>query len=269
MISDHLVGIVGIGMVGGAMLQCLTEAGVRVIPYDKYRPGFDDESIHFSAFVDAEMVFVSVPTLTNADGSQDLEPLHDVLKRLSLMNYSGIVVSKCTTLPGVLTGLSKIYNNLKIVHYPEFLKASTAYEDFKFQPAAVLSGKTAQVLEVAEFLRELFPKLSINIHLEFEETEFVKYAHNCFLPVKVSFNNELHDACMHFGVNYTGIIRSAALMGGIGESHLSVPGPDGRRGWGGPCFLKDTKAFSQHMKNIGCDVKVLDAAIESNKKWRA
>lgn len=262
------IGIIGVGMVGRAMLQCFTEAGLRVIPYDKFLPGFNDEDVHFCSLVDAEIVFVSVPTLTKENGEQDLEPINDVLKRLAQINYSGIVVSKCTVLPGVTAELSRQYPTLKIVHNPEFLRAATAYEDFKFQKAIIVSGPENETLVLCEFYEELFPKVPIIRFLSYADTEIAKYINNCFLPVKISLMNEFYDVCVHFRANYPRIVQALSAMGRIGENDLKVPGPDGRRGWGGFCFPKDTKAFHNGMQKVGIAMDTLIGAMTSNKKWR-
>jgi UDPglucose 6-dehydrogenase len=268
MISDRTIGIVGVGMVGSAMLQSFTECGVKVIAYDKFRPGFTDEDVDFQALADTEMIFVSVPTLTDKDGEQDLVPLFDVLERIARMKYKGIVVSKCTTLPSTTQFFADLFPYLKIVHCPEFLRAANAYEDFKFQKASMVSGAESSTLEVAEFLRELFPNLTIRRFASYATTEILKYTNNCFLPVKISFLNEVATICEAHGVVYSEMIEALSLLGRIGETDLRVPGPDGRRGWGGFCFPKDTKAWSHHMRRRGLPTDTLDGAIESNDKIR-
>jgi UDP-glucose 6-dehydrogenase len=47
---------------------------------------------------------------------------------------------------------------------------------------------------------------------------------------------------------------------------MQVPGPDGRKGYGGACFPKDTKAFSHFAEG---QLTVLDAVIEENNIYRA
>jgi UDP-glucose 6-dehydrogenase len=47
-----------------------------------------------------------------------------------------------------------------------------------------------------------------------------------------------------------------------------VPGPDGKFGWGGHCFPKDTAAIVSTAKSVGIDLETLEAAISSNKKFR-
>ena len=37
----------------------------------------------------------------------------------------------------------------------------------------------------------------------------------------------------------------------IGDSHLNVPGPDGKLGFGGSCFPKDINAFMSFAKSVG------------------
>ena len=51
----------------------------------------------------------------------------------------------------------------------------------------------------------------------------------------------------------------------IGHSHMQVPGPDGRKGFGGACFPKDTAAFNAFSEG---SFSVLEKVIQENNKYR-
>ena len=44
--------------------------------------------------------------------------------------------------------------------------------------------------------------------------------------------------------NWLSFINALSKDKRIGDSHMNVPGPDGRYGFGGPCFPKDVKALA-------------------------
>ena len=50
----------------------------------------------------------------------------------------------------------------------------------------------------------------------------------------------------------------------ISHSHTQVPGPDGRSGFGGACFPKDTKAFTLFDK----DLTLIDKCVTINNEYR-
>jgi UDPglucose 6-dehydrogenase len=54
----------------------------------------------------------------------------------------------------------------------------------------------------------------------------------------------------------------------VGTEHYKVPGPDGKRGWGGKCFPKDINAIIGMAKDMGMELHLLDLARELNYKWR-
>jgi len=54
----------------------------------------------------------------------------------------------------------------------------------------------------------------------------------------------------------------------IGKSHIHVPGPDLKYGFGGKCFPKDTNAFTRFARNTGSPLKLLEKAIDINKELR-
>ena len=78
-----------------------------------------------------------------------------------------------------------------------------------------------------------------------EEASFVKYAINSFLAMKVLFFNQLYDAIGETNANFATIIKAVGMDDRIGSSHTKVPGFDGKQGYGGACFPKDTSAFTK------------------------
>ena len=50
---------------------------------------------------------------------------------------------------------------------------------------------------------------------------------------------------------------------------MDVPGHDGKKGFGGACFPKDTSALLKYAQDIGVDLDVLKIAINKNNKIRS
>ena len=49
-------------------------------------------------------------------------------------------------------------------------------------------------------------------------------------------------------------------------SHSIVPGPDGKRGFGGTCFPKDTSNLRYEMRKNNMTPYIMNAIIERNEK---
>jgi hypothetical protein len=75
------------------------------------------------------------------------------------------------------------------------------------------------------------------------EAETLKLMKNCFLSAKVGLMNEFYDFCAATGTDYDTVVALAKQDARMGTSHFQVPGPDGRRGFGGTCFPKDTHSL--------------------------
>ena len=54
----------------------------------------------------------------------------------------------------------------------------------------------------------------------------------------------------------------------IGKTHLSVPGPDGKLGYGGSCFPKDVNALIHFCNTIGLSPLVLESVWKKNIEVR-
>jgi UDPglucose 6-dehydrogenase len=99
-------------------------------------------------------------------------------------------------------------------------------------------------------------------------SEFIKYMLNCFFSVKLSFMNEMNQVGNSFGVIWEDAVRGLVSDSRVGDSHVTVPGPDGKFGFGGHCFPKDLNAMIKFAERLGVDPKVLSAAWEKNLQVR-
>ena len=84
------------------------------------------------------------------------------------------------------------------------------------------------------------------------------------------FFNELYEYFLKFGSDesWEKITDAIKVDSRIGSTHMDVPGHDGKKGYGGACFPKDTVALAKsgdlNMKSLD----VLKAAIKTNNKIR-
>ena len=100
-----------------------------------------------------------------------------------------------------------------------------------------------------------FPIFFTNI----ETAELIKYSSNTFLNIKIGFINEICDICEKTGANVTDIAKAMGMDKRISPLFLK-PGP----GIGGSCFPKDSIALSRMGKNLGLDLKIINASVDSN-----
>ena len=98
------------------------------------------------------------------------------------------------------------------------------------------------------------------------EAEMVKYVRNTFLATKISFFNEIYNFCGASNVSYETIIRQVSSDRRIGGSHTRVPGPDGKRGFGGTCLPKDANSLQQQFIQKNVDCPILAAVVRRNEE---
>ena len=99
-----------------------------------------------------------------------------------------------------------------------------------------------------------------------KEAEMVKMFRNCFLSTKISFCNEMYEFCTLKNINYENVRKLATIDERINQSHTYVPGHDGKKGFGGTCFPKDTNSLKYEMLNIGMKPYIMNSIIERNEK---
>jgi len=258
------IGIIGHGFVGKA-----TDWG-----FDKNVEKFIVDPIYDTNISDLvefkpSIVFVCVPTPMANDGSQNASIFLEVIKAISDQKLDSIIVVKSTVLPDILIQAKSLINNL--VYNPEFLREKHAFEDFENSEMIIFGGEEIDAKKVSEcFKKHSRCKTTNHIFLDLISASIVKYAINTFLATKVVFFNELNEYFSKFNSadEWTKIIDAIKADSRIGSSHMNVPGHDGKKGFGGACFPKDTVALAKSAEARNQNLKVLEAAVKSNNATR-
>jgi nucleotide sugar dehydrogenase len=260
----YKVGVIGGGFVGGAVAQGFSlQTDLKL--YDKYKNiGTLDEVI------EQDFIFICVPTNTTKKGGQDLSIVEGIfldIKEKLPTNHRPILIPKSTILPGTCRMLSEEYK-LPIVFNPEFLTARCARLDFINSARIILGGDNPKDLRKVEDLFLTRFGLTPIYKTTWEAAELVKYMANNFFALKIAYVNEMYDICQKLGVEYDEVKNMWLADGRIGNSHHQVPGHDGDRGFGGPCFPKDLKTFITWAEGQGMKVDTMWSAHNVNQRIR-
>ena len=157
---------------------------------------------------------------------------------------------------------------MRFVFNPEFLTERSATFDFLNQSRIILGGHNENTSKVANLYKDRFGGHLPVIQTSFQTAELIKYMNNLFFATKVSFLNEMFEVAKKVDANWDEAIEGFVLDGRVGHSHLNVPGPDGKFGFGGSCFPKDIQAFISFGEEIGVDMQVLKGAWQTNLNVR-
>ena len=264
--TRYNVGVIGAGFVGQAV-ACGFSPVAKIRIYDVDPDKCTDtlkETVNRS-----DILFVSVPTPMNPDGSINLDIVHNVCKSIDEASErkDNVVVIKSTVVPGTTNLLKEQYPSLNFVYNPEFLTEKNPRFDFINQSRIVLGGDYRLVQRLTGLYVKRFNHCNF-IKTDCTTAEFIKYLGNTFLALKVSFANEMRLLAEATGVNWQEALSGFVADGRVADSHLQVPGPDGKLGFGGSCFPKDLNALIALADKAGVNVNTLKAAWQTNLEVR-
>lgn len=261
------VSIIGVGFVGGAMMKSFTMKGLNVKAYDKFK-----EINTFNETLESDIMFLCLPTIYDDEiGMYNKRAIIETCERLVSNEYEGLVVIKSTVEPGTVKSLSERFTNLKLVHNPEFLTASTAFNDFHNQKHIVI-GKginttNDDLYPLIRLYNVLYPDADLSL-CSSTESESMKIYLNCFYSVKVQFFNEIYLGCRSDDCNFERVRELMLKNNWINPMHTKVPGTDGQLSYGGFCFPKDTNALLNHMRRNKTKHRVLEATVLERNEMR-
>ncbi|OAA26649.1 UDPglucose 6-dehydrogenase [Frankia sp. EI5c] len=277
--------VVGSGVVGTATGRGFLEAGNQVTFIDVAPErvaflkglGLDARTELDLHAQEDSFIFLTLPT-PNVGSRYDLSAFvagtRGVGRALRLAAGRHTVVVRSTVDPGTTEGLVgplleqesglRQGDGFLLASNPEFLRAASAAEDFRWPWMTVIGARNRRVQErLAELLAPFGGSLRI-----FDDpmtAEFVKCAHNIFNATKISFWNEMHTVAERLRLDLGAIADTVSRSA---EASFN-PRYGIRAGapFGGVCLPKDTMAFLGFAAGVGVDMPILRSVIEMNARF--
>lgn len=263
--SNLKVGIIGYGFVGKAMSDGFSKNTKNFHVDPKLGTNISD----LKEF-DPDIIFICVPTPMGADGTQDDSILIKVCVEISELMPDKPLVIKSTVVPSSLDKVIALNKNL--IYNPEFLREKFASHDFINASMIILGGKK----EVCKKVEAMYKNHSICttrnfIYTDINAASLIKYFINSFLALKVIYFNQLNEIYKNTNTNesWGNLISIISQDARLGTTHMNVPGHDGKKGFGGACFPKDTAAFLKYSSEIGVVASILKEGVLANNKIRS
>ena len=237
------LGVVGGGVVGRATARCFIEHVDDVRVYDTVR----ERCTHSVDDVLAcDLVKLCLPTPQHKDSLEcDVSKIEDFLSGVagSMLHATNLVI-RSTVPVGFTRKMSDKYNLPNLCHSPEFLTARCSITDAQL-PARNIVGTASDRCGFSpcwKLLSDLycrrFPGVAC-ILASSDESELIKLATNGFFATKIAYFNEVRGLSDALELNWDVVLAGILSDGRISHSHTQVPGPDGKRGFGGACLPKD------------------------------
>lgn len=242
--------IFGYGFVGKSHALALENSNTKVYVYDPYL-GMD------TLVEDPDAAIICVSTPQDKDGSCDMSNVIDAIRACPNVP---ILIKSTISVEG-WSLINHMFPTKKITFSPEYLRAESAYEDFKNQKVVQIGGG-----EEVYWKHLLQHSLKVKVEVENPEALILaKYFRNSFLATKVAFFNQVDDLCVEIGIDPYYVCELIAKDERIGKSHTYVT-PE--RGFGGHCFPKDTSAILKTAEYYNSDLSILREAVEYNSRIR-
>ena len=275
------------------------ERGISTI----FEPGLDDLLRDNSGIVTfsenmldylpgADIVIIAVGTPSKENGDTDLSYVEAVAAEIgrALDPVSPpVIVNKSTVPIGTARRVETVIReeleqrgegcSFSVASNPEFLREGAALHDTFYPDRIVIGTEDVGALNVlrqmyAPILEQTFTppravprpegyNLPAFVSTSPTSAELIKYTANAFLAMKISFINEISAIADKVGADIVEVARGIGLDKRIGPGFLNA-GP----GWGGSCFPKDVRSLLFTGSQYNCDLELVRAALEVNRRQR-
>jgi len=230
-----------------------------------------------TAIGETEATYIIVPTPSGADGAfrndYVLSAIEEIGRVLAHKPGYHLVVVNSTTMPGAVGGPirdrleaisgKRVGHDIGLCYNPEFIALGNVIEGL-LRPDFVLIGESdaraGGMLE--EICRRIVGPSVPVCRMNFVNAELTKISVNTYVTTKISFANMLGEICDRLpGADADVVTAAIGRDARIGAKYLR-----GATGYGGPCFPRDTIAFSTMAQRVGVEASLAAATHEINER---
>jgi len=226
------------------------------------------------AVLKSSITIICVGTPSDKNGACDLGYIKQACEELGGIlkdkNEFHTVVFKSTVPPGTTeNSLVPILERCSgkvagtdfgLCFYPEFLRESTAIDDF-FHPAISILGTLDT--RSATVVHDLIKDIDADVQLtSIAVSEFVKYVDNSWHATKVCFANEIGRLCQKMKVDSHEVMNLF-----LKDTKLNMSSSYLKPGFafGGSCLPKDIRGMKSLAQSLSAEVPLITGVIESNQ----
>lgn len=263
----YTLGIVGYGYVGKST-ESFFPSNCDTMIYDIDSNVCKPKNLQINELSKCDLVFVSVPTPMNKDGSCHTSIVSSVVQQLHDVNVKNIIVR--STVPVGFCDKNQCFFMPEFITEKNWKNDVENTKDWIFGTSKDLFNETIELTDILQNVlnkskEENKIKDSNLIVVQNEYAEVAKLTRNCILATKVSFLNEINKFCEKRNLKYSMVRDLMVLDQRIGDSHTSVPGHDNEYGFGGTCFVKDIWSLKSLFKENEVESPIIDAVIHRNE----
>lgn len=228
-----------------------------------------------TAIAESDLSLICVGTPSKSNGSLDTSAVEHVCGQIGAAlkgrTKPHTVVLRSTVLPGTMRSLviptlqaasgRDASSGLYIANNPEFLRESTAVEDYDAPPKTVIGAMDDAT---ARIVAGLYHGIEAPLILTTVETaELVKYADNAWHAVKVAFANEVGSLAKALNVDSHEVMDIFCT-----DRKLNISPAYLRPGFafGGSCLPKDLRALIYRGKTLDVETPLLRGVVDSNRR---
>ncbi|MFN3722563.1 MAG: nucleotide sugar dehydrogenase [Paracoccaceae bacterium] len=227
-----------------------------------------------AAIAQTEASFVCVGTPSNPDGSVGLAYVKDACEHIgraiAKKQAFHSVIIRSTIVPGTMetvcipaleaaSGL-KAGVDFGVGYYPEFLRESTAIEDYDNPGLIVFGALDKPTFVILNLLNKDMPCTTHEVDLR--TAEMVKYTSNTWRAVKVTFANEIGNIAKACGLDGQLVMKLLCSDDKVNiSSHFMRPG----FAFGGSCLPKDVRALQQLARARDVEAPLMAAVLNANE----
>ena len=227
----------------------------------------------YQAVLETDVSMICVGTPSKRNGELNLDYIEAVCRDIgrALKDKKGyhLVVVRSTVLPGTIKSLvqpiledcsgKQAGKDFGLAMNPEFLRESTAIQDFDFPPITVI-GELDKAS--GDMLEEMYKDLDAPIiRKSIEVAEMIKYTCNVWHAAKVSFSNEIGNIAKAVGVDGREVMDVVCQDHKLNISkYYMQPG----FAFGGSCLPKDVRALTYRASQLDVEHPLLKSIMSSN-----